>query len=140
MGKQQEQVETIYTYIKDRMETQQGSPTLREIADHSDLSVGSVGRILSILEAQGRITRTPYKSRSIRLAEQSEEQLKNEQAELVYDFLVKEMRWGDVPSQQEIAEGCFLSRAEVRASLLWLEAQQRIERVDGQRNIRLIAR
>lgn len=138
MTRQQEQVDAIYGYIKERLTTQQNAPTQREIADYCDLSVGTVRRVLDILEAQGRITRTPYKSRSIRLAEQAAEQVQNEQAEAVYAYLVRAKKWGDVPSQQEIADECLLSRAEVRAALLWLETQKRIERGDGQRNLRLV--
>ncbi|MEM9954988.1 MAG: hypothetical protein AAF846_25495 [Chloroflexota bacterium] len=135
---QQENVDGVYSYIKDRFDAKQSAPTQREIAQHCELSTATVGRVLSILEAQGRITRIPYKSRSIRLAEQTASQVQNQQAEAVYHYLQKAMQWGDTPSQQEIAEDCLLSRAEVRAALLWLEAQDRIERGAGQRNIQLL--
>ena len=129
MGTQQDNVEAVYSYIKERFDTQQGSPAQQEIADHCELSVGTVGRVLDILQAQSRITRTPYKSRSIRLARKGAQEQTNEMAESVYSYLEKTLRWGDVPSQQEIADECLLSRTEVRAALLWLEAQGRIERV-----------
>lgn len=138
MNKQQDQVDAVYSYIKERFDTQKGSPTQQEIADYCQLSVGTVGRALDILQARGQITRTPYKSRSIRLAGQVAQEQHNEMAEAVYDFLKREKRWGDHPSQREIADECLLSRAEVRSALLWLEAQGRIERVEGQRNIRLV--
>ncbi|MEO1643541.1 MAG: hypothetical protein AAFR67_00025 [Chloroflexota bacterium] len=135
---QQDNVDRVYSYIKERLDDKQRSPTQREIAEHCTLSTATVGRVLSILEAQGRITRTAYKSRSIRLAEQAASHVQNQQADAIYDYLQKVMQWGDSPSQQEIAEACLLSRAEVRAALLWLEAQGRIERGAGQRNIQLV--
>ncbi|MGB7340197.1 MAG: hypothetical protein WBC91_14970 [Phototrophicaceae bacterium] len=138
MSKQQQPVDAVYTYIKQRIDDQQGSPTQQEIAETCQLSIGTVGRLLEILEAQGQIIRVPFKSRGIRLAQQKTANQKNEIAETVYKYLVQEIQWGDVPSQQEIADACLLSRSEVQRALLWLEAQARIERVDGHRNIRLV--
>lgn len=138
MNNYQDYAEAIYTYIKARRMAGEGVPSQREIAEHCGISVSSVSRCLDMLEAQGRITREPLKSRSIRLIEQDEEAQSNETAEAVYAYLVEEMRWGDVPSQREISEACFISRSEVRRALWWLEAQHRIELVDGQRNIRLV--
>lgn len=92
--------------------------------------------MLSQLEAQGHIIRQRYKSRGIRLVE--DETQENDRAEDVYQFLLETVPTGDIPSQDEIAKACLLSRSAVRLALIWLEAQDRIERGEGQRDIRLV--
>lgn len=139
MSNNQDNLDDIFAYIKARRDEGQGAPTQREIASHCDLSPTTVSRCLSMLEAQGRISRQAFKSRSIRIVDQLDEQQDNETAESVYRYLQEELQWGDIPSQREIAQACYISEAEVRRALLWLEAQGRIERVSGQRNIRLVA-
>ena len=95
---------------------------------------------LSMLEAQGRITRQAYKARSIRLVELDEtadDTSSNEHAEEVYEYLVNQIGKGKIPSQQEIADALYLSRGVVRQALSWLESEQRIEVGEGRRKIRL---
>lgn len=142
MSNKEERLARVYTYIKERIETMQGAPTQREIAQACELAYGSVNDYLSLLEGQGKITREPYKSRSIRLVRsdkaENTDHPENEVADAVYAYLVNELEAGKVPTQKEIAEGCFLSRSAVRQALLWLVAQKRIELVEGQRNIRLL--
>jgi len=135
MSKNAESLEKIYEYIKDRIEKKGSVPTQSEIARDCEFSIGTVQSDLSKLEAQGRITRTAFQSRSIRLVSENDSEQENETAELVYDYLLEKIEEGIHPTQYEIANACFLSRRGVRQTLLWLEAQGRIERGRGQRNI-----
>lgn len=137
MSQETDRLDSIYNYIKQRLESKQGIPTQREIARDCKLSLVTVSNCLSMLEARGRITRDGLKSRSIRIVSDNVKVEENETAENVYDYLFDEIEAGSFPSQQEIANACYLSRSEVRRALIWLEAQGRIERVRGQRNIRL---
>ena len=140
MSKSNERTERIYQFIKTYREEWDMGPTLREIGEACKISLGTVSEHLSRLEAQGKILRDPYKSRSIRLAEESNRQ--DEAVEEVYEYIVACLREGEVPSHEEIAEGCFISETEVRRTLAWLEAAERIERVGQgkQRNIRITGR
>jgi len=58
---------TIYQYTRNYIKEKQISPSYREIADHTYLSVGKVHYCLGILEARGHITRTPNQPRSIQI-------------------------------------------------------------------------
>lgn len=137
MKKKEARLEAVYRYIKERIESGQGVPTGREIARDCKLSRTTVQNDLSLLEARGRIIRTPYQSRGIRLVGEGESEADNEAAESVYDYLLEKIEEGIYPTQKEVADACFLSRGAVRQALLWLEAQGRIVRETGQRNIRL---
>lgn len=59
--------ENVYIFIQHYIEQNALSPTIREIADSCFLNVATVLRHLDRLEAQGRLIRTPYQARSIRL-------------------------------------------------------------------------
>jgi DNA-binding GntR family transcriptional regulator len=128
----------VYQFIQSFKEEYGISPTLREIGDACTVSLGTVSEYLSHLEAQGKIKRLPYKSRGIRLTKVNKRS--DERAGEVYDYIEDALEDGESPSQVEIAEACFLSRAEVRRALIWLEGQGWIERKEGQRNIRIIER
>lgn len=138
MTYREEGIEAVYQFIRLYKEDGHGSPTLREISESCDLSVTTVNEYLSHLEAQGKIERAPYKSRSIRLVDV--ENPRNETAEEVLSYIEETLAKDEYPSQLEIAKACLLSRAEVRRALAWLEGQGRIERDKGQRNIRIIER
>ncbi len=58
--------------------------------------------------------------------------------EEVYQYLVKRIESGQIPSHQDIAEALYLSRGVVRQALNWLETEKRIEVGDGQRKIHLL--
>jgi DNA-binding GntR family transcriptional regulator len=129
-------IERVYEYIEECLRIRRISPTQREIAKACSLSVSTVGDYLSRLEAQGRIARTPLISRSIRLTNNTPQS--DETAEEVLAFICKTITDNDiVPTQREIASGCYLSRSEVRRALLWLEGQGKILRGEGQRNIKV---
>ena len=129
-------LERVYQYLQTCWQEEQMMPTQREIAQACGISKSRLANYLSQLEAQGRIERQAYKSRGIRLVDN--ELQNNETAEAVFRFLLDTVPSGDVPSQDEIATACFLSRNTVRLALIWLETQGRIERGAGQRDIRLI--
>jgi DNA-binding transcriptional regulator YhcF (GntR family) len=136
MNQTNERVERLYQYIKDCWQTHRKIPTVREMAADCDLSLATVSDYLSKLEAQGRILRDRYKSRSIRLVEVAPHDDAN--AEKVYQYIRDALEDGTVPSQTEIAEACYLSRREVRRCIVWLEVQGKIERGTGQRGLRLV--
>lgn len=135
MTQRKNRTDCVYEYIQEQWQ-EASVPTLSEISIACQMSVSTVREHLSRLEAQGKITREPYKSRSIRLTESSVKS--NETAEMVYDYLVENELDGEIPSQEEMATACLLSRDKVRRALIWLEAQGRIERGKGQRSIRLL--
>jgi repressor LexA len=60
-------LKAVYHFVRDFIETEGYSPSLREIADGCYLSMGSVTRYLDKLELRGLIYREPGKARSIRL-------------------------------------------------------------------------
>ena len=128
--------EIVHTYLQEMWQEKQQIPTQRDIAKHCGISLSRLSDVLSQLEAQGHIIRQRYKSRGIRLVE--DETQENDRAEDVYQFLLETVPTGDIPSQDEIAKACLLSRSAVRLALIWLEAQDRIERGEGQRDIRLV--
>src|SRR5690554_4545002 len=111
MKQTDERVERVYQYIKKCLTEKHLSPTQREIAKDCKLSVATVTDYLSRLEAQGRIARTPFISRSIRLMDNTPQS--NETAEEVYLVICDWMQDGNIPTQTEIAEACYLSRSEV---------------------------
>ena len=128
-------IERVYQYIVDCWEQDHAIPTQREIARDCELAGGTVSSVLSILEAQGRISRNPLKSRSIRLSKGTPK--RDETAEDVYSYLKQAMGNGNIPSQAEIGETCYLSRGEVRRALDYLEGMGKIRREKGQRSIYL---
>ena len=136
MKQTEERVERVYRYIKKCLTEKRLSPTQREIAKDCKLSVATVTDYLSLLEAQGRIARTPFISRSIRLMDNTPQS--DETAEEVYQFICDSMQDDIIPTQAEIAEGCYLSRSQVRRALVWLETQGKITRGKGQRSIQLV--
>lgn len=138
MSKKSERNDTIYDYLKQCWQEASAVPSQREIAQACKMSLATVSDGLSILEAQGRITRQPYKARSIRLVDYQDSQQTNEQAEEVYSYLVSAIEGGRIPTQSEIAESLYLSRASVRQALDWLETEKRIVVGEGQRNIQLL--
>lgn len=102
MTYRQEGIDAIYQFIESYKEEGKGNPTLREIGAACDLSLGTVNEYLSHLEAQGKIKRSPYKSRSIRLVDA--EMPQDESADEVYDYLKNALVQDEYPSQLEIAE------------------------------------
>ena len=138
MSKKDQRNEAIYSYLKDCWDEAGEIRSYREIAQHFQISLSTVSDSLSILEAQGRITREAYKSRSIRLVTSEHSTEINEQAEAVYSYLLDEIEAGHIPSQSEIADELYISRGAVRQALTWLEASERIELGDGQRKIQLL--
>lgn len=140
MNKKTERNKAIYEYLKQCWDEAGDVPTHREIAQACNISLATVSDGLSMLEAQGRITRQAYKARSIRLVEndKTDDASRNDQAEEVYQYLVKRIESGQIPSHQDIAEALYLSRGVVRQALNWLETEKRIEVGDGQRKIHLL--
>lgn len=136
MAQTKDRIERIYTFIVQQRE-QQRVPTHREIAVACAMSVATVSRYLTQLEAQGRIELLPYQARNIRLVDNTPRN--NEVADNVYAFLKIALADGVVPSQDDIAEGCYLSRTAVRQALAWLEGQGKIDIGSGQRSIQLVA-
>lgn len=133
--KQRKRAEDTYTYIRERWENENTVPTQKEIAAHLGVAVATVRDALSLLQAQGRIEREPYKARSIRLVEGPPPV--DGTVEMVYAYIRGKFADGNVPTQSEIAFDCYLSRREVKRCLTWLETQGRIIQGEGQRGIRL---
>lgn len=136
MTQTNERLEELYQYIKDCWHDDRRIPTVREMAKAQVMSVSTVSDYLSKLQAQGRITRERYKSRSIRLVDEAVQE--DETANLVYEHIRTCLKAGNIPTQTEIASQCYLSRREVRRCLIWLEVQGKIERSAGQRGLRLL--
>jgi SOS-response transcriptional repressor LexA len=67
-----ELLDQVYDYIVSTIQTVGYPPSIREIADACYLSPGAVQRCLDLLEARGRILRTPGKARGIKLLETEE--------------------------------------------------------------------
>lgn len=63
----QQKLNMMYGFIQDYTARRGFSPSLREIAAGCDLSLNSVFRHLRQLEAQGRVTRIPGQTRSVRV-------------------------------------------------------------------------
>jgi DNA-binding GntR family transcriptional regulator len=136
MSKRKNRTEEVYEYLRQQWQEERNVPTMREMAEACEMTVSTVREHLSCLEAQGWVMRKAYKSRGTRIIEATNPN--NETAEIVYDYLLKNVIGGEVPSQEEIADACLISRDKVRRALIWLEAQGRIKRGEGQRNIHLI--
>jgi DNA-binding MarR family transcriptional regulator len=128
--------ERIYAYLVAEWTEHSRIPTYREIAKDCDLAVTTVVYHLDKLEGQGRIVREANKARSIRLT--TEEQEADAITEQVYQFIRDVVHQGQIPTQQEIAQGCYLSRVTVRRHLAQLEEQGRIIIGDGMRDVRLV--
>ncbi|MEO1163711.1 MAG: FaeA/PapI family transcriptional regulator [Chloroflexota bacterium] len=136
--RKQKKAEKVYTYIRELWVKERGIPTHRQIAKACGISLGRVQDYLSLLEAQGRIVRKPYASRGIRLADPEGEVRTDENAETVYEYLKEQLPQGDIPTQDNIADACYLSRGAVRQALIWLEGQGRLVYGEGQRDMRLV--
>lgn len=128
--------EIIYHYVLDYLELIGISPTIHEISEACDLSQSTVIYHLDHLCGEGRLVRDTYRARSIRMPDQPsyDEQV----TEAIYEYIVRCIEEGQIPTQEEIAAACYTSRSTVRRSLLRLEAQNQIQLVEGRRNIRLI--
>lgn len=60
----------VYEFIRGYISSNDQAPTLTEIARHFQYrSITTVHRILSLLESDGLIKRTPHVSRGIRIAQ-----------------------------------------------------------------------
>jgi SOS-response transcriptional repressor LexA len=129
--------ERIYQFIANYIKEHQYSPSLREIGSAcGKVSLGSVSYQLDKLEAEGKISRAWYKSRSIRLTEKL--QTLDETAEDVYRFIAEYLqREGIAPNQREIADACHLSKSGVQYQLKHLEGQGRLIVERGHRRIQL---
>jgi len=66
-------IDEVYEFIKQYIQENQIAPSYREIASQTYLSMGKIHNCVSILEAQGRITRKPNVARSIRIVTSEEE-------------------------------------------------------------------
>jgi SOS-response transcriptional repressor LexA len=139
MSQKQDLAEAIYSYIEAYIKEYQYSPSMREIADScGEISLSTVSYHLDGLEAQGRISRSWYKSRSIRLT-QGQQDL-DEVAEDVYRYIAEYIqREGIAPNQREIAAACHLSKTGVQYQLRHLEAHGRLLLKKGHRRIQLLS-
>jgi SOS-response transcriptional repressor LexA len=68
---QQDIRKTIYEFLIQYIDTNRYPPSIREIAEGCFSSPMTVSSTLGILEAQGKITRTTGKARSIRIVRES---------------------------------------------------------------------
>jgi repressor LexA len=68
---QHDTLETVYAYLVEYIDTHGYPPSIREIAAGCYSSTMTVSSMLGILEAQGKITRTPNKARSICIVRKS---------------------------------------------------------------------
>jgi SOS-response transcriptional repressor LexA len=137
MSKDKDLGEKIYEFIESYIQEHQYSPTVREISKAcGKISLSTVNYHLDGLEAEGRIMRSWYKSRSIRLrsAEGSEDELTEEVYAVIAEAIHQE---GLAPTQREIADACHISKATVQIHLQRLENQGRILRGEGHRSIQL---
>jgi SOS-response transcriptional repressor LexA len=138
MSQKSDLAERIYGFIEAYIQEHQSSPSLREIAEAcGKISLSTVSYHLDGLEAEGRIIRSWYKSRSIRL--RSEEGNEDELTEEVYTAIVEAIKRERMsPTLREIAEACHISKTMVQSHLQRLEAQGRITRGEGHRSIHLV--
>lgn len=137
MARANQTSERIYQYIKQYIQTHQISPTVDEITAACEVAKSTSSYHLDKLEAEGRIARQWYKSRSIRLTEGSV----NSDAitEEIYAVIVEGIQQeGLAPAQREIAAACHISRPTVQLHLKRLEAQGRIRVGAGHRQIFLV--
>lgn len=137
MSQEQDLAKSIYEFIEAYIQEHQYAPTMREIARAcGKISTSTVSYHLDALEAQGRIIRSWYKSRSIRL--RTEAGTEDEITEDVYRVIVEAFKHeGIAPTQREIADVCHISKATVQMHLKRLEEQGRILRGEGHRSIQL---
>lgn len=125
--------DVIYQTIQDYIEHKRLSPTIREIADLSEIPRSSVAYYLDQLEGEGVIERQDNTPRSIRLTDTPLPM--GADTERILTYVQEQVAQDETPSQQQIAEACYVSRWRVRRSLAKLEARGVIERPDGQRQI-----
>lgn len=130
--------EKIYQFIETYIAEKGISPSLREIAlACGGLSLSTVTQHLDRLEGQGRVFRSWYKSRSLRLLKGTKTE--DELSEDVYAVIVAAFEEeGMAPSQREIATACHISKTAVQRQLQRLEDQGRIRRGEGHRNLQLV--
>jgi SOS-response transcriptional repressor LexA len=130
--------EVIYTFIENYIKAHQYAPTVREIAyGCGKISLSTVVYHLDDLAHEGRLRRSRYKSRSIRLLT-TPQQLK-ELTEEIYSYIASCLQnEGISPSQEEIAATCHLSKAAVQMQLKILEEQGRIQLGKGHRQIQVL--
>ena len=138
MKRKVDNTELIYDHLVDEWHDYQRTPSYREIAAACGLSVTTVIYHLEKLEGQGRIVREANKARSIRIVEPTDESLKDETTEEIYLFICQQIADGIVPTQTEIADGCYVSRSSVRRHLVRLEAQGKIRVGEGIRDLQLL--
>jgi SOS-response transcriptional repressor LexA len=129
--------EAIYEFLATYIAEKKKAPSQREIAQAcGGISLSTVSYHLDALEAEGRILRAWYKSRSIRLLEP--QAAPDELAEDVYLFIKTYFEREDIaPSQREIAAACHLSKTAVQVQLKRLETAGRIHLDEGHRGIQL---
>jgi predicted transcriptional regulator len=126
MSEQVDKTERIYTYLVTEWTEHTRAPSYREIAVACDLPLTTALYHLDKLEGQGRIVREGNKARSIRLVVTDKDVLEDDTTEQVYQFICDQIANGSVPTQAEIADGCYISRSSVRRYLSRLEGQERI--------------
>lgn len=136
MNEKVDNTERIYAYLVKEWREHTRTPSYREIADGCELSLTTILYHLEKLEGQGRIVREPNKARSIRLVDAVATE--DETTEHIYQFIRDSIDKGVVPTQTEIAEGCYVSRTRVRRYLARLDGQGRIIIDEGMRGIRLV--
>jgi SOS-response transcriptional repressor LexA len=137
MSEDKDLSETIYQYIEAYIREHQYSPSMREIARACGrISLSTLSYRLDLLEAEGRISRSWYKSRSIRLVNKvkSEEETREDIYRFIAEYLQRE---GISPTQREIASACHLSKSSVQQQLKMLEEEGRILLEKGHRRIHL---
>jgi SOS-response transcriptional repressor LexA len=137
MSQNSDLAERIYSFIEVYIEEHQYAPTVREIARSCSISLGTVVYHLEELQKEGRLRRSRYKARSIRLL--NTPQRLNELSEKIYQYIASSFQSeGLSPSQEEIAVACNLSKTAVQSHLKILEEQGRIELGKGHRQVRLL--
>lgn len=129
--------EEIYQYIKQYIQNYAISPTVDEITEACGVAKSTTSYHLDKLEAEGRIARQWYKSRSIRLTTGSvnSDEITEEVYELIMEGIKEE---GQAPSQREIAAACHISRPTVQMHLKRLEVREKIKMGTGHRQIFLV--
>lgn len=98
------------------------------------MSKGTASYHLDKLEAEGRIARQWYKSRSIRLTKSAVSS--DVVTEEVYEIILEGIKQDNLaPSQREIAAACHISRPTVQLHLKRLVAQGKIIMGSGHRQM-----
>lgn len=137
MSQKTEITERIYRYIEAYIEEHQYAPTVREMARACDIAQSTVVYHLEVLEQAGRLRRSRYKSRGLRLL--NTPQRLNELSEEIYSYIASSLEnEGISPSQDEIAAFCHLSKTVVQAQLRILEDEGRIQVGKGHRQLQLL--